>query len=70
MQGNPLLADFGLSPTMGDTTSVNAPAPKSGGTLRGVAPELLEAISSVGSIPTVKSDIYALSMVIIEVGGS
>ncbi|KAF9651826.1 kinase-like protein [Thelephora ganbajun] len=67
-RGNPLLADFGLSSITKNTNSVNASTPHGGGTIRWSAPELLGAFSdkSKGQTPTVKSDVYALSMVIIE----
>ena len=70
-QGNPLLADFGLSSITKNPTSVNASTPHSGGTIRWAAPELLGAFSGKGKgqAPTTKSDIYSLSMVVIEVRG-
>ena len=70
-RGNPLLADFGLSSITKNATSVNASTPHSGGTVRWAAPELLGVFydKRKKQAPTVKSDIYALSMVIIEVGG-
>ncbi|KAF9646106.1 kinase-like protein [Thelephora ganbajun] len=66
--GNPLLADFGLSSITKNVGSVNASTPHGGGTIRWSAPELLDAFSNESKkrTPTVKSDIYALSMVIIE----
>ena len=72
VQGNPLLADFGLSSITKNVTSVNASTPHTGGTLRWAAPELLDAIVGTDKkqTHTTKSDIYALSMVVIEVGGS
>ncbi|KAF9651816.1 kinase-like protein [Thelephora ganbajun] len=67
-RGNPLLADFGLSSIAKNVGSVNASTPHGGGTIRWSAPELLDAFSdeSRKRTPTVKSDIYALLMVIIE----
>ncbi|KAF9647855.1 kinase-like protein [Thelephora ganbajun] len=67
-RGNPLLSDFGLSSVTRNVTSVNASTPRSGGTVRWSAPELLEALfdKSKKQTPTTKSDVYALSMVIIE----
>ncbi|KAF9647848.1 kinase-like protein, partial [Thelephora ganbajun] len=68
-QGNPLLSDFGLSSITRNVTSVNASTPHGGGMIRWTAPELLEAFSDKRKkqTPTTKSDVYALSMVIIEV---
>ncbi|KAF9643286.1 kinase-like protein [Thelephora ganbajun] len=67
-RGNPLLADFGLSSITKNPSSVNASTPHSGGTICWSTPELLDAFSgkSKGQTPTIKSDVYALSMVIIE----
>ncbi|KAF9642617.1 kinase-like protein [Thelephora ganbajun] len=67
-RGNPLLADFGLSSITKNAGSVNASTPHGGGTIRWSAPELLGVSpdESKKRTPTVKSDIYALSMVIIE----
>lgn len=72
VQGNPLLADFGLSSITKNVTSVNASTPHGGATIRWAAPELLDAISHTGRKQrhTAESDIYALSMVVIEVGDS
>lgn len=68
--GTPLLADFGLSSIAKYTVSVNASTPYNGGTVRWTAPELLDVLSEKykKQTPTVESDVYALSMVIIEVG--
>ena len=63
--------DFGLSSITKNPTSINASTPHSGGTIRWAAPELLGAFSGNGKmqLPTAKSDIYSLSMVVIEVCG-
>lgn len=68
-RGTPLLADFGLSSITRNALSVNASTPHSGGTIRWSAPELLEVYvgrSKKSQSSTTKSDVYALSMVIVE----
>lgn len=53
------------------TTNIDADEPHSGGTIRWAAPELLRGPSDGGIKQTIttKSDVYALSMVIVEVCG-
>jgi len=67
-KGNPLLADFGLSSVMNSVTSADATLPHTGSTVRWAAPELLDVFPGKRRkrTPTIQSDMYALSMVIIE----
>ena len=55
---------------MKNMPSVNTSTPHSGGMIRWTAPELLGVFfdNHKKPIPTAKSDVYTLSMVIIEVG--
>jgi len=59
------IADFGLTSVLRHhSISISATAPARGGTLQWMAPELFDGESS----PSKESDIYALGMVIYEVG--
>lgn len=70
MQGNPRLSDFGLCSVTRNIDSVNASTPNRGCTIRYCAPELLD-IKDTGSVEkkkvTYKTDVYSLSMVVVEV---
>jgi len=68
--GSPRLSDFGLSSITENIDSVNASTPNYGGTVRYCAPEILGVDGVVRpekKRPTNKSDVYSLSMVIVEV---
>ena len=69
--GNPQLIDFGWSSLMGDTDAVNALPPKYGSsTFRYGAPELDDSGAprvKERTPTTMESDMYSLSMVIVEV---
>lgn len=68
--GNPRLDDFGFSSITRNPSSVNASTPNNGCTIRYNAPELLGVGGTrrfENRTPTKKSDIYSLSMVIVEV---
>jgi len=59
------IADFGLTSVLRHhSISISVTAPAWGGTLQWMAPELFDEKSS----PSKESDIYALSMVVYEVG--
>ncbi|KAF9647956.1 kinase-like protein [Thelephora ganbajun] len=67
--GCPRLSDFGLRSIMKDIDPVNASTPSRGDAARYCAPELLDTNGAVRvekKKPTNKSDIYSLSMVIVE----
>ena len=69
-KGNPRLSDFGLCSVTRDVNSVNASTPNQGCTIRYCAPELLDAGNAVKDSKqkaTNKSDVYSLSMIIVEV---
>ena len=68
MEGNPRLTDFGLSSITRDINSVNASTPHPGGTFRYCAPENfhLKGVVGLKRELTNKSDVYSLSMVIVE----
>ena len=67
-EGNPRLSDFGISSITRNIYSVNASTPYYGCTRRYCAPENLPVKSVVGLKMEVtnKSDVYSLSMVIVE----
>ena len=68
--GSPRLSDFGLCSITRNIDSVNASTPNNGCTIRYCAPELLDTVTVVTTEkkkPTNKSDVYSLSMVIVEV---
>ena len=68
--GNPRLRDFGLCSITENIDSVNASTPNHGCTVRYCAPELLDVDGVMRPDkrkPTTKSDMYSLSMVIVEV---
>ena len=68
MEGTPRLSDFGLHSITRNIDSANASTPNRGNTLRHCAPELLD-LADTGKAekkPTNKSDVYSLSMVIVE----
>ena len=70
MEGNARICDFGLNSISENIDTVNASTPNCGCTVRYCAPELLdteEVVSSKKKKPTYKSDVYSLSMVIVEV---
>ncbi|KAF9646793.1 kinase-like protein [Thelephora ganbajun] len=66
--GTPRLSDFGLCSITKNTDSINASTPNRGCTIRYCAPELLEinGVPPLEKKPTNKSDVYSLSMVIVE----
>ncbi|KAF9789408.1 kinase-like domain-containing protein [Thelephora terrestris] len=67
--GIPRICDYGLSSTTRNDCSVNASTPNHGSTFRYRAPELLDtekAAETKKKRPTSKSDVYSLSMVIVE----
>ena len=68
-EGSPRLSDFGLWSITRNIDSVNASTPNHGYTVRYCAPELLdiEGVARLEKKPTDKSDVYSLSMVIVEV---
>ena len=68
-KGCPRLSDFGICSVTMDIESVNASTPDRGCTIRYCAPELLDldGIVDLKRRKTKKSDIYSLSMVIVEV---
>ena len=69
-EGSPRLSDFGLCSITKNLDSVNASTPNHGCTVRYCAPELLEfgdGAKVEKRKPTNKSDVYSLSMVIVEV---
>ena len=69
-EGIPRLSDFGLCSITRNVDSVNASTPNHGCTVRYCAPELLdigEVVRVAKKKPTNKSDMYSLSMVIVEV---
>lgn len=70
-RGSPRICDFGLSSITRKLESFNASTPYNGCTLRYRAPELLGDVKVVKGQSklkaTTKSDIYSLSMVIVEV---
>ena len=68
-KGAPRLSDFALSSITKNIGSVNASTPNHGLTIRYCAPELLDVVGAVMLAkrkPTNKSDVYSLSMVIVE----
>jgi len=68
-EGSPRLSDFGLCSITKNINSVNASTPNHGCTVRYCAPELLSGETAAGGEkrkPTNKSDVYSLSMVIVE----
>ena len=68
--GCPRLSDFGLWSVTENIDSVNVSNPNHGYTVRYCAPELLDTDGIVNvekKKPTHKSDVYSLSMVIVEV---
>ena len=67
--GTPRLSDFGTTSITKKLISINAPIPNYGGTIRWAAPEFLNRVDGGRSHwqVTHKSDVYALSMVIVEV---
>ena len=69
MEGIPRLSDFGLCSITRNINSVNASTPDRGCTIRWCAPELLD-IKDTGEVEkkklTNKTDVYSLSMVIVE----
>lgn len=70
MNGSPRLSDFGLCSITKNIDSVNASTPNHGCTVRYCAPELLDTdgiVRTEKKKPTNKSDVYSLSMVIVEV---
>ena len=70
MGGNPRIIDFVSSWFTKDIDSVDTSKPAYGYSIRWAAPELLEKIRIPKSMParsTTKSDVYSLSMVIVEV---
>ena len=69
-EGSPRLSDFGLCSITKNINSVNASTPNHGCTVRYRAPELLDigGVVKVGKKKsTNESDVYSLSMVIVEV---
>lgn len=64
--GTPLIADFGLSSITFNPTN-NASTPAFGISLRWAAPEILESTNEISRRPTKMSDVYAFSMVVVEV---
>ncbi|KAF9646883.1 kinase-like protein [Thelephora ganbajun] len=66
--GSPRLSDFGLCSITKNIDSVNASTPNRGCTIRYCAPELLEinGVPPLEKKPTNKSDVYSLSMVMVE----
>jgi len=70
MKGTPRLSDFGLCSVTRNIDSVNASTPNRGCTIRYCAPELLD-IKDTGNVEkkklTNKTDVYSLSMVVVEV---
>lgn len=68
--GSPRISDYGLSSITKNDNSFNASTPDRDGTIRYRAPELF-ATDGVTNVekkrPTTKSDVYSLSMVIVEV---
>jgi len=70
-KGNPRLSDFGLCSVTRNIDSVNASTPFRGSTVRYSAPESLDTSGDYKRRkPTNKTDVYAFSMVIVEVGPS
>ena len=68
MQGGPRLIDFGLSSITRNINSVHASTLNYGCTVRYCAPELLDVEGvRAKTKATYKSDVYSLSMVIVEV---
>jgi serine/threonine protein kinase len=70
VEGNPRLSDFGHFPITKNIDSTDASDVNHGYTVRYCAPELLDTDAVVtveGRKPTNKSDVYSLSMVIVEV---
>ena len=68
--GIPRLSDFGLCSITKNINSVNASTPNHGCTVRYCAPELLDidgVVRTGKKKRTQKSDVYSLSMVIVEV---
>ncbi|KAF9646872.1 kinase-like protein [Thelephora ganbajun] len=67
-KGSPRLSDFGLVSIKKDINSVNAEEPNHEYMVRYCAPELLDTEEAVWfkKKPTIKSDVYSLSMVIVE----
>ena len=68
-KGSPRLCDFGLCSITKNIDSVNASTPNHGYTIRYCAPELLDVggVVKAKRKSTNESDIYSLSMVIVEV---
>jgi len=68
-EGNPRLSDFGLCSITRDVDSANASTPNHNCTVRYCAPELLD-IDGAARVDkrrrTTESDVYSLSMVIVE----
>ncbi|KAF9646888.1 kinase-like protein [Thelephora ganbajun] len=66
--GSPRLSDFGLCSITKNIDSVNASTPNRNCTIRYCAPELLEinGVPPLEKKPTNKSDVYSLSMVMVE----
>ena len=68
MEGTPRLSDFGVCSITKNIDSVTASTPDHGGTVRWCAPERLSIEGFVRpKKPTYKSDVYSLSMIIVEV---
>ena len=69
MEGSPRLSDFGLCSVTRNIDSVNASTPQRGCTVRYCAPEFLD-VDDVREFEkkklTKKTDVYSLSMVIVE----
>ena len=70
VEGSPRLSDFGLCSITQNIDSANASTPNHGCTIRYCAPELLDTGGVVWAgkrKPMKKTDVYSLSMVIVEV---
>jgi len=70
MEGSPRLTDFGLCSITKNINSVHASTPNHGYTVRYSAPEILDfegVVRTEKKKPTNKSDMYSLSMVVVEV---
>lgn len=67
-KGSPRISGFDFCSLAGDLHSVNASAPNDQRTIRYCAPELLHTawMTETDAIPTNKSDVYSLSMVVVE----
>ena len=68
MEGSPRLADFGLCSVTRNTDSVNASTPHRGCTVRYCSPEFLDLddVREFEKKKLSKTDVYSLSMVIVE----